>query len=381
MSKRFILVLIILLLTSSFAVLVKPVYGDAFTGNSWVARAAMPTNSYGGQAAVVDGKIYVIGGFSSANNVYDPSADTWTALKTTPNFVSMNGAMIYQNVIAYQNKIYYIGANATEVYYPSTDSWESKTPMPIGVAGSANIVNGEIYVISGYNYPSASQLLGINQVYNVENDSWTTKASIPYPVSAYASTVCDNKIYIIGGQDPDLGTNSMNVNFTQIYDPVNNSWSFGAPMPTKVSVATACATTGIMATKAVYLFGGYVDSDFSKYSASNLTQIYNPENNSWSYGASMLSPRVEFAAANVNDTLYVLGGSNVGLGAPYILSNEQYFPLSYGTPDQIPTTIPSATRSVPEFSWLAILPLFVSLLFVAIKLRHQKTISQNKPNI
>ena len=33
----------------------------------------MPTDAYGGQAAVVDGKIYVIGGFYSANNFYDPS--------------------------------------------------------------------------------------------------------------------------------------------------------------------------------------------------------------------------------------------------------------------------------------------------------------------
>ena len=36
----------------------------------------------------------------------------------------------------------------------------------------------------------------------------------------------------------------------------------------------------------------------------------------------------------------------------------------------MPTSIP--TSSVPELPWLAIYPLFISLLFVAIKLRHQK---------
>lgn len=321
----------------------------------------MPPDSYGGHAVVVDGKIYVIGGFYSSNNVYDPSTDNWTALTPTPNHVSMDGAMVYQNVVAYQNKIYYVGANATEVYDPLTDSWESKTPMPIGIVGSANIVNGEIYVISGYNYPGASQLLGINQVYNVDNDSWSTKASIPYPVSAYASTVCDGKIYIISGQDPAL---------MQIYDPSTDTWSMGASMPTHVSVATACATTGTRAASAVYLFGGYVKTDLSLYTASNLTQVYYPQNNSWSYGASMLSPRVEFAVANVNDTLYVLGGSNVGLGAPYVLNNEQYYPLGYVMPNPTPTATPSPT--VPEFSAIAIVPLLLSVFTVALVLKNRK---------
>jgi hypothetical protein len=36
------------------------------------------------------------------------------------------------------------------------------------------------------------------------------------------------------------------------------------------------------------------------------------------------------------------------------------------------STSPTPTPTVPEFSWLAILPLFVSVLFIAFKLRHQK---------
>src|SRR5665647_489032 len=317
--RKSLVVVLIALSCITLVLVLNPSYVTA-TDNSWATRANMPTNSYGGKAVGIDGRIYVIGGFYSANNVYDPSTDNWTERTPIPNSISSN-SVVYQNIVAYQNKIYFIGANNTEVYDPSTDSWEAKTPMPISISGLANLVDGKIYVISGYDYPNANQLMGINEVYNIENDSWTTRASIPYPVSAYASTVCENNIYILGGQDPALG-NSMNVNFTQVYNPLNDSWSIGAPMSTKVLGATACATTGIMATKAVYLFGGYVDADLPSTTASNLTQIYNPENNSWSYGAPMLSPRVEFAVANVNDSLYVLGGSNLGLGAPYV-------PVSY----------------------------------------------------
>ena len=41
-------------------------------------------------------------------------------------------------------------------------------------------------------------------------------------------------------------------------------------------------------------------------------------------------------------------------------------------PTQSPTNITSPTSTVPEFSWFAILPLFVATLFIAIKLRHHK---------
>jgi len=362
--RKSLVVVLIALSCITLVLVLNPSYVTA-TDNSWATRANMPTNSYGGKAVGIDGRIYVIGGFYSANNVYDPSTDNWTERTPIPNSISSN-SVVYQNIVAYQNKIYFIGANNTEVYDPSTDSWEAKTPMPISISGLANLVDGKIYVISGYDYPNANQLMGINEVYNIENDSWTTRASIPYPVSAYASTVCENNIYILGGQDPALG-NSMNVNFTQVYNPLNDSWSIGAPMPTKVLGATACATTGIMATKAVYLFGGYVDADLPSTTASNLTQIYNPENNSWSYGAPMLSPRVEFAVANVNDSLYVLGGSNLGLGAPYVLSNEQYYPIGYGIIQ------PAPTPTVPEFSLLVVIPLIFGVFAISVILWHRKT--------
>ena len=40
---------------------------------------------------------------------------------------------------------------------------------------------------------------------------------------------------------------------------------------------------------------------------------------------------------------------------------------------------PTPTPSVPEFSWLAILPLFIALMFIAIKLRNLKTTKINVP--
>src|SRR5699024_11915729 len=57
--------------------------------DSWETKATMPTRRYGHTSAVVDGKIYCIGGYSggySTNKVevYDPVTDTWETKTSMP---------------------------------------------------------------------------------------------------------------------------------------------------------------------------------------------------------------------------------------------------------------------------------------------------------
>ena len=42
-------------------------------------------------------------------------------------------------------------------------------------------------------------------------------------------------------------------------------------------------------------------------------------------------------------------------------------------PNYGPTSSPSPTSTIPELSWLAVLPLFLSVLFIAVKLKNRKT--------
>jgi hypothetical protein len=52
---------------------------------TWTQKADMPTARFVSGSAVVDGKIYIIGGESSLDRIavveeYDPAADTWTTI-------------------------------------------------------------------------------------------------------------------------------------------------------------------------------------------------------------------------------------------------------------------------------------------------------------
>ena len=325
MSKSVVLLFVLVFLTA-IVIKVNPVSAPSAIENTWSTKAPIPQET-GGRAAVVNGKIYVMGG--SYNYEYDPETDNWVAKTPVPT------ARQYFGIAVYQNKIYTIGgglwdsdigwitSNIIEVYDPVTDSWENKTAMPTSrMSLSASEVDGKIYLIAGKTGGPLSTV-ALNEVYDVANDSWTTKKPILYSVGGYTSAVVDGKIYVMGGQDEFY--EGFNVNFTQIYDPVTDSWSLGASLPEIVLDAAAGATTGTLAPKRIYVIGG------QNMGAFNFTQVYDPENNSWTFGAQMPTARGWLAVAVVNDLLYAIGGSP-RLMSPSLTTNEQYTPFGYGTP-------------------------------------------------
>ena len=138
--------------------------------NKWTERAAMPTKRYSLSTAVVNGKIYAIGGqnfvhFFSAVEVYDPKADKWTKKFDMP------GARADLSASVVNGKIYAIGgiggAQPVSAYNPATDTWMKKADMPGARAWlSTSVVNGKIYAIGGGGVFGGWQPLATVDVYD-----------------------------------------------------------------------------------------------------------------------------------------------------------------------------------------------------------------------
>lgn len=368
MKKAVVLLLVFILVSSFFTFFTESASSLEAVENSWSTKTPLPKVEEGlvegaVRAAVAYGKIHVIGG--SIHYIYDPIKNDWIAKEPMPT------ARQYFGIAVYQNKIYTIGgghwdsgagwstSNVTEIYDPLTDRWETKTAMPTSrMHLCANEVNGKIYLIGGRT-GGPSSIVGLNEVYDVVNDSWTTKTPLYNPVDGYASVVVDGKIYVLGGFE---GLHhGVPVDFNQIYDTETDTWSSGAQMPEIVRDAAAGATTGILAPKRIYVIGGGPDMR-----AFNFTQVYNPENDSWAIGAEMPTSRGWLAVAVVNDLIYAIGG------APYVMSaflttNEQYIPYGYGTSDQaIEGTIPAITLISPESKTYSSLTLIAAVSITII---------------
>jgi hypothetical protein len=335
MSKSVALLLALVFLTAS-SLAVKPAFSSVDAAqDTWAVKAPMHQARAGLGVAVVNGKIYAIGGFvengvvTGTNEEYDTATDTWTYKKPMPTSRS------YFATAVYQNKIYCISEGVNEVYDTATDTWETKTPMPTARTGlQANVVNGKIYLIGGYvpayytTYNFSSSFLTLNEVYDPANDSWTTKAPMPTAASNYASAVVDNKIYVIGGL-----LKSEDYTLNQIYDPATDKWNLGAPSPSITAYGAAGATTGVNAPKRIYLLG----QDFTFPEPPYINRVYDPTTDTWTIGVPVPTERRGFGVVVLNDILYVIGGftetfdmfwnSNITLYA----TNEQYTPFGYGT--------------------------------------------------
>jgi N-acetylneuraminic acid mutarotase len=346
------------LLLLSLIIIAKPVSATDLA-NTWLNKASMPQSELGIRAVAVNGLIYVIG--SSFNFEYNISTDSWTAKTPMP---TPRG---WFAIATYQNMIYVIGgrlsgpsSSTNEVYDPSNDSWKTLKPMPRNMSDvDAQAIDGKIYVLGTS-----------TEVYDIEQDSWTEKTPMPFPVYAYASSVIDKEIYVIGG------LNSHVSNKTQIYHPESDSWNTGSSPQFAVYNAAASATTGIMSPKRIYVFGGQMETgNTSSLEAINLTQSYDPRNDTWIVGASMPTARLGMTSAVVDDKIYVIGGSMMAVFSPVLKNNEVYLPFGYGNPE------PSQGGGNPVANNLLIFASIIALLiglvgvaaYVVLFRRRQKT--------
>jgi N-acetylneuraminic acid mutarotase len=273
--------------------------------NPWIRKANMPTGRHSFGADTVNGKIYVIGGRYTDNLLteYDPAVDSWTTKTPMPTsrMVLAAGAV--------NGKIYAIGGVAAafdpalstvEEYDPATDTWTHKKNMPTTRLGlGVSVVDGKIYAIGGMTSGSNfwSGMRNTVEVYDPVTNTWTTKAPMPTERVWFTTSVVDGKIYAIGGI---LVTKEL-LSTVEVYDPVTDTWTTKSPMLTARAGHAAAVVDGI-----IYVFGGGTHTaDPGGYS---VVEAYDPATDTWMSKADIPEPRAYSCANVVGGKIYAIGG-------------------------------------------------------------------------
>jgi N-acetylneuraminic acid mutarotase len=147
---------------------------------------------------------------------------------------------------------------------------------------------------------------------------WSKGANIPTPRSEVAGVIVGGEqIYVIGGFTmPSNATGPRKTNVVEVYNIKNNTWSSVARLPEKMDHVGAAEHNG-----KIYVVGGSVGKENNP---SNKLFIFDPSINKWQEGKPMPTPRAALSANFIDGILYAVGGVNSSR-IP-VTTNEAYNP-------------------------------------------------------
>jgi N-acetylneuraminic acid mutarotase len=309
---------------------------------SWRVEPTMPVPFARSAAAVVNDKLYVIGGASNSptpvryTQRFDPVANSWATASPLPNGIGV----AYSQAAGVGNKIYMVGdtfqpyESFIEIYDTATDSWSRAATLPEPLAsGGLAAYNGKIYLFGGQvvNQPGSTHVY----MYDPAANTFTAKAPMPSGQFEIGAATVGNRIYVVGGYQY----------IHYAYDPAADSWSTIASPPTpNFSVPGVFSFSGEL-----WVTTGRDNPSRHGYPPSQEIQIYNPTTNQWRFGPALNVPRYYSTAVGViNGRAYIVGGIDLNSETyPYVYlsSMESIAYASCGTGTPAPTMTGTATRT------------------------------------
>ena len=216
----------------------------------------MPTGRAEFSAAVVDGKLYAIGGYNTTctNKVemYDPATNTWVTKAPMPTCRSLIGVSVLNG------KIYVAGGwpgniSVVEEYNPVSNTWASKTAMPVGRNSNSSAVGiGNKMFLIGGKTNTQSAIYDDNLLYYADSNKWVNKKPYPKKVfyGAAALDTANARIHYVGGNSN--GLYAAEYADHHIYNIETDNWASALPLPVKRSGHGSVFLNGKL-----FVMGGY----------------------------------------------------------------------------------------------------------------------------
>jgi N-acetylneuraminic acid mutarotase len=253
-------------------------------------------------AAVLDGRIYVAGGFTrdgadlASVEVLDPQVGTWQARAPLPlglNHLSIAalGGVLYASGGS-------AGATPTSSFFAydlTSDTWTPKTDLPLRRSAHVLVAAaGGLFVVGG-----VGDRAGVTLAYDPTSDTWQTRAPLPTLREHLAAAVLDDRIYVVGGRWADV----RNLATLESYDPYTDTWQSLPAMPTARGGLTASFLR--LNDGRLHVVGGEALDSSLTYGQH---EVFDPSTGAWSLEADMPTPRHGLGSVGLNGSFFTLGG-------------------------------------------------------------------------
>ena len=293
--------------------LVRPT--EIFDGTSWHDATAIP-DPVNHLAAASDGTyLYAVGGHKitetssiTAVQRFDPATGRWTQLKPMPTPVSGLGAAVVGGqliTVGGDNAIAVF--NTVQAYDLTTKTWSALPPLPEARTGMGLVTFRNIlYSLDGAAKPghiastNTVQTLAVPAAPAQVAGGWRAGHASPFGVQYAAATVLGGRIWVAGGLiGPKHATTK-----TEFYDPTLDTWNPGPQLPMALHHAAMVSYRNTL-----YLIGGFVPQGGNVLGAASArVLVLNKTGTAWLNGPSLHHARAAGAAAVVKGKIVVVGG-------------------------------------------------------------------------
>ena len=195
--------------------------------NRWLSGPSLPLPRAEGVVASIKEKIYFIGGRipssqkaahinehvdTTTSEVLDIRSGRWERIPDAPTARNSAAAAVIDD------RIYVVGGRqmlkqadgrtrpvnvaTLEVYDPATGRWETRAPMPLAQGGlAAAAYGGKLYAFGGEQFVPNTKVFPDAWVYDPRADRWSALPAMPTPRHGHGAAVVGNRIFLMGGGD------------------------------------------------------------------------------------------------------------------------------------------------------------------------------------
>ncbi|MGH8873961.1 MAG: Kelch repeat-containing protein, partial [Acidimicrobiia bacterium] len=273
----------------------------------WEPKADMPQAILDATGAVAGGQLYTVGGKTSSGHVdnlyaYNPATNTWDT--TLPDLPA--GALEDVAAVGYDGEVYVFGgatgpfSGATtqaHSFDPGTEQWTALPNMPTARAGAtAEVFDDKIYLIGGMDPEGAS--LDTVDVYTPATNTWSSGPAMQVRRDNPGSAVLDGHLYVFGGRTRNADGSSPEPNLTSVerLTTPGGPWELRADLPT----GRRSMVVGVIGGRAQVIGGEDPTTD--------VNEEYDPATDTWRSLISMPTGRHGAAGGTISGVVYVVAG-------------------------------------------------------------------------
>jgi N-acetylneuraminic acid mutarotase len=193
--------------------------------NRWSEGVPLPYASAEGVFAGIAGRLYLVGGRvreheaarhfnqhadTARGLVFDPASGRWSPIANAPTARNSAASAVIDN------RLYVVGGRQAlkqadgslrqvnvphlEVYDPASDRWTTRAPMPQAQGGLAAAAHGgRLYVFGGEQWVPEQKVFADAWVYEPASDRWSALPPLPTPRHGLGAATVGDRIHVFGG--------------------------------------------------------------------------------------------------------------------------------------------------------------------------------------